>query len=133
MVRSLLEHHGGDIVRSSGGGATKKKVYVTPLMAAAQHGYPKIVHLLLQYDNAATNHSNPNSGYTALMLAALNGHLEVSLRRMICRLSHTMFSLTLKDNNSPRNKGGQFFFVKISFTPGKIQQFYFLTKSCSPA
>ena len=49
---------------------------VTPLMAATQHGHTSIVSLLLQY-NADVDYQSPDTGYTALMLAAMNGQLKI--------------------------------------------------------
>lgn len=57
-------------------GDVMQTVFVTPLMAAAQHGHIQIVSLLVQYQ-ANVDYQNPDTGYTALMLAAINDHLDI--------------------------------------------------------
>ncbi|XP_066923580.1 ankyrin repeat and SAM domain-containing protein 6-like [Clytia hemisphaerica] len=49
---------------------------MTALMAAAQHGHHGICSMLMTY-NAPIDYQNEANGYTALMLAAVNGHAKI--------------------------------------------------------
>jgi len=48
----------------------------TPLMVASQKGFHNIAAVLIQ-EKARINDTNPSSGHTALMYAAMNGHERV--------------------------------------------------------
>ena len=72
VVRSLLDH-GAELNYIDTG---ELHTAVTPLMAAAQHGHSPVVNLLIDH-KVDVNYHHPLTGWTALQLASMNGHLNV--------------------------------------------------------
>ncbi|XP_078054004.1 ankyrin repeat and SAM domain-containing protein 6 [Mustelus asterias] len=77
LARALLES--GACADGGGAGGEGRAGALTPLMVAAQHGAESVLRALLEWGAAAADSgAGPAGGWSALMLAALNGELAAA-------------------------------------------------------
>ncbi|XP_068696980.1 ankyrin repeat and SAM domain-containing protein 6-like isoform X2 [Montipora capricornis] len=76
QIVALLIEAGGQQVRDSGTKAAELSLNKA-LMTAAQHGQEAALKLLLE-KGAEVNHREESTGWTSLMLAAVNGHMTAA-------------------------------------------------------